>query len=90
MRSYLELAKRSLVRATAGMSPVETALAAGGRLSVEEVAQASGLDAETARCELDGLVEAGEAHKAVDLARRLTVYWTSGDMRPDAEAGNEP
>jgi len=74
--SYLELAKRSLNRASGEMSPVESVLAAGERLTLEEVAAESGVEIERVRRELGSLVERGEAYTAVDLRRRAEVFWS--------------
>ena len=75
--SYLELAKRSLVRSSRRMSRVERTLVAGERLTVEEVAARSRIGAEAARYELELLVQRGRAFTAVDFHRRRNVYWIS-------------
>jgi hypothetical protein len=76
--SYLELAKRSLVRSSRRMSRAEQALVAGGRLTVEEVADRSRVGTDAARHQLEILLQEGRAFSAVDIHRRREVYWSSG------------
>lgn len=79
LESYLELAKRSRVRSSRGPRPPAATLAAvlegDRRLTFEEVLRESGLDAETTRRQLGRLVDRGEVFAAVDLHRRVEVFW---------------
>lgn len=76
--NYVEIAKRAQrtgVGSRGGGGPVGDELAVRGRRSAEELAAATGLPLAEVLRELGVLDRAGRLATAVELRRRVVLYW---------------